>query len=106
MDAVLIIGIEPVVVEVDGDDVVERRAFDGRSGVVCTVKDKRDLAQGLAAAQRHEGRDLAVTTDFRGVFAEVAVRHLGVRDARAIFPGYAVDPRSFPGVLGSAGGAG
>ena len=55
---------------------------------------------GLAASQRHEGRDLAVTTDFRDVFAEVAVRHLGVRDARAVFPGYAVSPGRFPGLLG------
>ena len=44
---------------------------------------------GLAPAQRHERRDLAVTTDFRDVFSEVAVRHLGVKDARAVFPGYA-----------------
>jgi uncharacterized protein (DUF1501 family) len=61
---------------------------------------------GLAPAQRHDGRDLAVTTDFRSLFAEVAVRHLGVRDVRAIFPGYAVEPGSFPGVLGSSGAAG
>jgi uncharacterized protein (DUF1501 family) len=54
---------------------------------------------GLAPAQRHEGRDLAVTTDFRDVFAEVAVRHLGVKDARAVFPGYAVSPARFPGFL-------
>ena len=54
---------------------------------------------GLAASQRHEGRDLAVTTDFRDVFAEIAVRHLGVRDVRAVFPGYAVSPARFPGLL-------
>jgi len=54
---------------------------------------------GLAVAQRHEGRDLAVTTDFRDVFAEIAVRHLGIRDARAVFPGYAVSPAQFPGLL-------
>src|SRR5438874_5340157 len=33
---------------------------------------------GLAPERRYEGRDLAVTTDFRDVFGEVAVRHLGV----------------------------
>ena len=33
---------------------------------------------GLAAGQRYEGRDLAVTTDFRDVFGEIVVRHLGV----------------------------
>ena len=54
---------------------------------------------GLAPAQRHEGRDLAVTTDFRDVFSEVAVRHLGVKDVRAVFPGYAVSAARFPGFL-------
>src|SRR2546427_1999142 len=43
---------------------------------------------GLAASQRYEGRDLAVTTDFRDVFGEIVVRHLGVSDTRSIFPGY------------------
>jgi uncharacterized protein (DUF1501 family) len=54
---------------------------------------------GLAPGQRHDGRDLAVTTDFRDVFSEVAVRHLGVKDARAVFPGYAISPARFPGFL-------
>jgi uncharacterized protein (DUF1501 family) len=43
---------------------------------------------GLAREQRYEGRDLAVTTDFRSVFAEIVRGHLGVTDTRAIFPGY------------------
>jgi uncharacterized protein (DUF1501 family) len=55
---------------------------------------------GLAPAQRHDGRDLAVTTDFRDVFGEIAVRHLDVKDAAAVFPGYAISPAGFPGVLG------
>jgi uncharacterized protein (DUF1501 family) len=54
---------------------------------------------GLAVAQRHDGRDLAVTTDFRDVFGEVAVRHLGVRDPKAVFPGYALGSTRFPGFL-------
>ena len=54
---------------------------------------------GLAAAKRYEGRDLAVTTDFRDVFAEIVVRHLGVADASPIFPGYAVKPANFPGLF-------
>ena len=54
---------------------------------------------GLARDHRFEGRDLAVTTDFRDVFAEVVVRHLGVRDARPIFPGYDVSATRFPGLL-------
>ena len=54
---------------------------------------------GLAPAQRHDGRNLAVTTDFRGVFGEIAVRHLGVRDVRAVFLGYEASPRRFVGLL-------
>jgi uncharacterized protein (DUF1501 family) len=48
---------------------------------------------GLAREQRYEGRDLAVTTDFRAVFAEVVRTHLGVTDTRAIFPGFADSAR-------------
>ena len=55
---------------------------------------------GLAVEQRHDRRDLAVTTDFRDVFAEIVVRHLGVADARPIFPGYAVQAAKFPGLFG------
>ncbi|HMC77145.1 MAG TPA: DUF1501 domain-containing protein [Vicinamibacterales bacterium] len=43
---------------------------------------------GLAREQRYDGRDLAVTTDFRSVFAEVVTSHLGVADTRTIFPGF------------------
>ncbi len=43
---------------------------------------------GLAREQRYEGRDLAVTTDFRSVFSEVVRGHLGVTDTTAIFPGF------------------
>jgi uncharacterized protein (DUF1501 family) len=44
---------------------------------------------GLAPEQRYEGRDLAVTTDFRTVFAEVVRGHLGLADTRHVFPGFA-----------------
>jgi uncharacterized protein (DUF1501 family) len=54
---------------------------------------------GLARDQRYDGRDLAVTTDFRDVFAEIVVRHLGVQDPKAIFPGYAVRPTNFVGLF-------
>jgi uncharacterized protein (DUF1501 family) len=56
---------------------------------------------GLAPEQRFEGRDLAVTTDFRDVFAEVVVRHLGASRAAAgqVFPGYGVDPSRFRNLL-------
>jgi uncharacterized protein (DUF1501 family) len=54
---------------------------------------------GLAPAQRFEGRDLAVTTDFRDVFGEIVVRHLGVEDPKTIFPGYTISPSRFPGLF-------
>jgi uncharacterized protein (DUF1501 family) len=44
---------------------------------------------GLAPEQRHDGRDLKITTDFRAVFNEVVSSHLGLTDARAVFPGFA-----------------
>jgi uncharacterized protein (DUF1501 family) len=37
----------------------------------------------------HEGRDLAVTTDFRDVFAEVLTRQLGVTSLASVFPRHA-----------------
>ena len=54
---------------------------------------------GLAVDRRYEGRDLAVTTDFRDVFGEVVVRHLGVKDPQPIFPGYAINASRFPGLF-------
>jgi uncharacterized protein (DUF1501 family) len=48
---------------------------------------------GLAREQRYDGRDLAVTTDFRAVFAEIVRSHLGVTDTRTIFPGFAEGAR-------------
>jgi uncharacterized protein (DUF1501 family) len=47
---------------------------------------------GLADDKLHDGRDLAVTTDFRDVLAEVCERHLGSSDAAQIFPGYQLEP--------------
>ncbi len=54
---------------------------------------------GLDPEARYESRDLAVTTDFRDLFGEILTRHLGARDLSAVFPGYAVDPARFPGVI-------
>jgi uncharacterized protein (DUF1501 family) len=53
---------------------------------------------GLAHEQLYEGRDLALTTDFRAVFAEVTSKHLGASKLDAIFPGYT--PGVLPGILG------
>jgi uncharacterized protein (DUF1501 family) len=54
---------------------------------------------GLDAASRFEGRDVAVTTDFRDLFAEVLARHLGATDLAAIFPGFTPDAARFPGAM-------
>jgi uncharacterized protein (DUF1501 family) len=54
---------------------------------------------GLAPEKLYEGRDLALTTDFRDLVGEILVRHMGARDLTAVFPGYSVDPRRFPGVM-------
>jgi len=43
---------------------------------------------GLAREQRHDGRDLAITTDFRAVFNEVVRGHLGLADTSRVFPGF------------------
>jgi len=53
---------------------------------------------GLNAAQLYEGRDLALTTDFRDVFGEIAQKHLGAPNLKAVFPGYAGG--KFRGLLG------
>src|SRR5262249_20316194 len=41
---------------------------------------------GLAPERLFEARDLAVTTDFRALFSEVAARHLGVPATAGLFP--------------------
>jgi uncharacterized protein (DUF1501 family) len=57
---------------------------------------------GLDPAQRFEGRDVAVTTDFRDLFGEVLVRHSGMSELATIFPGHDGSHARFPGVM-SAG---
>jgi uncharacterized protein (DUF1501 family) len=54
---------------------------------------------GLDPQQRFEGRDLAVTTDFRDLFGEVLTRHSRVKSLGAIFPGYDISPDRFPRVM-------
>jgi uncharacterized protein (DUF1501 family) len=56
---------------------------------------------GLRAEQRFEGRDLAVTTDFRDVLSEVLVKHLRApaKTAASVFPGYQLAPARFRGIL-------
>jgi uncharacterized protein (DUF1501 family) len=44
---------------------------------------------GLEPEQLHQGRDLALTTDFRDVLSEVVSKHLRTSDLSRVFPGYA-----------------
>jgi len=55
---------------------------------------------GLDSSQLYEGRDLALTTDFRRVLGEALARHYGNKDLDTVFPGFDNDPRKFLGMLG------
>jgi uncharacterized protein (DUF1501 family) len=50
---------------------------------------------GLSNEQLNEGRDLAVTTDFRNVLGEAAFKMLGARDMQRVFPDSRVTPAEF-----------
>jgi uncharacterized protein (DUF1501 family) len=50
---------------------------------------------GLERERLYEGRDLALTTDFRDVLAEVLLHHLGARSMATIFPHYEANPERF-----------
>src|SRR5437773_11931609 len=54
---------------------------------------------GLAPEQLYEGRDLALTTDFRSVFAEVAFKHLGAAKMDKVFPGFNGDQSKWLGIM-------
>ncbi len=54
---------------------------------------------GLEREQLHEGRDLALTTDFRAVFSELLVRHMGATDLAPVFPGYSASRNEWLGVV-------
>jgi len=53
----------------------------------------------LAPERREDGRDLAVTTDFRDLFAEVLVGHLGHAELSSVFPGYKSDVKRWVGAM-------
>jgi len=57
---------------------------------------------GLDREQLYEGRDLALTTDFRNVMGEVLARHLGISSLSAVFPDHGLQPSSYRGVLGGS----
>jgi uncharacterized protein (DUF1501 family) len=55
---------------------------------------------GLDPAQLNEGRDLALTTDFRRVLGEAVARHLGNTQLTTVFPGFDNSPGRFLGYVG------
>ena len=61
---------------------------------------------GLAPEQLNEGRDLALTTDFRAVFSEIVSSHLGGRELDRVFPGYNGTAKEWLRVLRSSRAAG
>ncbi len=54
---------------------------------------------GLDEHQLNEGRDLALTTDFRSVIGEILTKHLNVKDLAPVFPGFDNSPRKFTGLV-------
>jgi uncharacterized protein (DUF1501 family) len=54
---------------------------------------------GLRSSALFEGRDLAVTTDFRDVLCEALVRHLGCADPAPVFPGFRISRAASLGYL-------
>src|SRR5271170_2700973 len=56
---------------------------------------------GLNDHQLNEGRDLALTTDFRSVVSEILTKHLSVKEMAPVFPGFAANAHSYPGLIRS-----
>ena len=54
---------------------------------------------GLNEDQLNQGRDLAVTTDYRSVLGEIISKHLGDRALPSVFPGFANDPKQYLGIV-------
>ncbi len=50
---------------------------------------------GLSNEQLNQGRDLALTTDYRAVLAEVLTHTLGAENLEKVFPDAALDPSRF-----------
>jgi uncharacterized protein (DUF1501 family) len=55
---------------------------------------------GLDQSQLYEGRDLALTTDFRQVIGEAVARHMGNKNLANVFPGFDNQPGKFLRFLG------
>jgi uncharacterized protein (DUF1501 family) len=54
---------------------------------------------GLNEGQLNDGRDLALTTDFRSVLGEILQKHNGVRDLAPVFPGFENNPHKFASLI-------
>ena len=54
---------------------------------------------GLERDRLYEGRDLALTTDFRDVIAELLQGHLGAGSLSTVFPGFSLDPARYRKIL-------
>ena len=50
---------------------------------------------GLEHEQLNEGRDLALTTDYRNVLGEVVTRTMGANNLDVVFPGAKLQPNGF-----------
>ncbi len=55
--------------------------------------------KGLENENLYEGRDVAVTTDFRDVFGEIAQKHLGNKHLDKVFPGHQTSAKNFRGFI-------
>lgn len=55
---------------------------------------------GLDQSQLYEGRDLALTTDFRQVIGEAVALHMGNNNLATVFPGFDNQPGKFLRYLG------
>jgi uncharacterized protein (DUF1501 family) len=56
---------------------------------------------GLNDHQLNDGRDLALTTDFRSVVGEILTKHLSVQNLAPVFPRYDNNSNHFPGLIRS-----
>ena len=54
---------------------------------------------GLDSSHLYENRDLAVTTDFRDVFAEILAKRMGFADLTPVFPGYELSEKKRLGII-------
>jgi uncharacterized protein (DUF1501 family) len=54
---------------------------------------------GMKPEQLYEGRDLAITTDFRQVLGEAAYRTIGAKKLDLVFPGAQLTPNRFLNIL-------